>query len=76
MATNSMCYRNHPEQDDKCCYCRCHINNSTFNLTSLRCAPNSGFRPGMYEVWILGLRCSCQSWLSVDILSASISVLD
>ena len=45
VATKSICYENHPKRGDKCCYCRCQATYSTFNLTTLRCAPNSEYRP-------------------------------
>ena len=45
VATKSICYPNRPKQGDKCCYCRCQVTYSTFNLTTLRCALNSEYRP-------------------------------
>ena len=45
-ATNSFCFRNHPNQGNECCYCKCNSLYSTFGLTTQRCAPNSDFRPG------------------------------
>ena len=40
LLTNSMCYKNLPENGEKCHYCKCNESERTFDVTNLRCVPN------------------------------------